>query len=132
MNSRRGGELQTVSTPGGADLFSAPAAWQGTWVFASTSSGTTAWSLRGGRLHQAWSNGNGGTSPVVAGGLLYVAGNGGVKVYAPASGRLVTTLPLDAVHWQSPIVADGRVAVAQGNANDHQTSGVLNIYRLGA
>ena len=69
---------------------------------------------------------------MVAGGLLYVAGSGGVKVYIPASGKLVTSLPLDGVHWQSPIVADGRVAVAQGNANDHQTSGVLNIYRLGA
>ena len=131
VNSRRGGELQTVPTPGGADLFSAPAVWQGTWVFASTSSGTAAWSLHGGRLQRAWSNGNGGTSPVVAGGLLYVAGNGGVKVYVPSSGRLVASLQLDAVHWQSPIVADGRVAVAQGNANDHQTSGVLNIYRLG-
>jgi hypothetical protein len=125
------GELQTVSNPGGAALFSAPAVWRGTWVFAATSSGTTAWTLRGGQLHKAWSNGNGGTSPVVAGGLLYVAGNGGVNVYVPSSGRVVAKLPLDGVHWQSPIVADGRVAVGQGNANDHQSSGVLNIYRLG-
>jgi hypothetical protein len=132
VNSRVGGELQTVPTPGGADLFSAPAVWRETWVFAATSSGTTAWSLRGGRLHQVWSNGNGGTSPVVAGGLLYVAGSGGVKVYAATSGRLAATLSLGAVHWQSPIVADGRVAVGEGNANDHQTSGLLNIYRLGA
>jgi len=33
------------------------------------------------------------------------------------------------VHWQSPIVADGRVAVAEGDANEHATSGVLDIYR---
>jgi hypothetical protein len=128
---RLAGELQTVSNPGGAALFSAPAVWRGTWVFAATSSGTTAWTLRGGQLHKAWSNGSGGTSPVVAGGLLYVAGNGGVNVYVPSSGRVVAKLPLDGVHWQSPIVADGRVAVGQGNANDHQSSGVLNIYRLG-
>jgi len=87
--------------------------------------------LRGGRLRGLWSNGTGGTSPVVAGGLLYVAGAGGVSVYVPSSGRRVATLPVGAIHWQSPIVADGRVAVGEGNANDHRTSGVLNIYRLG-
>jgi hypothetical protein len=128
-NARLGGELQTVATPGGADLFSAPAVWRGAWVFVSSNSGTAAWILRGGRLHAAWSKGTGGTSPVVAGGLLYVAGSGGVNVYVPSSGRHVTTLPVGAIHWQSPIVADGRVAVGEGNANDHATSGVLDIYR---
>jgi hypothetical protein len=34
------------------------------------------------------------------------------------------------VHWQSPIVVDGRVAMPEGSANDHATSGVLDIYRL--
>jgi hypothetical protein len=34
------------------------------------------------------------------------------------------------VHWQSPIVADGRVAVAEGNANDHVATGVLDVYAL--
>ena len=38
------------------------------------------------------------------------------------------TLPSGGVHWQSPIVADGRVAIGEGNANDHATSGVLDIY----
>jgi hypothetical protein len=53
-----------------------------------------------------------------------------VHVYVPTSGREVALLPSGAVHWQSPIIADGRVAVAEGNANDHSTSGVLDIYRL--
>jgi hypothetical protein len=39
-------------------------------------------------------------------------------------------LPTGSVHWQSPIVADGRVAIAEGNANGHATTGVLDIYRL--
>jgi len=129
VNARLGGELQTVATPGGVDLFSAPAVWRGAWVFVSTNGGTAAWTLRGGRLHAAWSNGNGGTSPVVAGGLLYVAGSGGVNVYVPSSGRHVATLPVGPIHWQSPVVADGRVAVGEGNANEHATSGVLDIYR---
>jgi outer membrane protein assembly factor BamB len=129
VNSRVGGELQTISTPGGSGLFSVPAVWKGKWVFLSTDGGTAAWLLRGGRLHAVWSNGTGGTSPVLAGNLLYVAGGGSVNVYVPTSGKQVATLPSGPVHWQSPIIADGRVAMPEGNANDHATTGVLNIYR---
>ncbi|MGN6796830.1 MAG: outer membrane protein assembly factor BamB family protein [Gaiellaceae bacterium] len=127
---RTGGELQTLPVPGSVDMFSEPAVWKGTWVFLATGSGTEALLLRGGRLRPVWSNHNDGTSPVVVGNLLYVAGNGSVRVYVPTSGRQVASLPTGAVHWQSPIVADGRVAIAEGNANDHATSGVLDIYRL--
>jgi len=130
VNARTGGELQTLPVPGGVDMFSVPAVWHRTWVFVSTSGGTEALLLRGRRLQPAWSNGTEGTSPVVAGGLLYVAGSGAVSVYVATSGRLVARLPSGDVHWQSPIVADGRVAVAEGNANDHASSGYLDIYRL--
>ena len=130
VNARTGGELQTVSVPGPTDMFSEPAVWNGKWVFVATGSGTAAWLLQGGRLHAKWSNGTDGTSPVLAGGLLYVAGNGAIHVYVPTSGRLVATLPTGAVHWQSPIVVGGRVAMPEGNANDHSTSGVLDIFRL--
>ena len=129
VNARLGGELQTIPTPGGSAMFSVPAIWKGKWVFMATDGGTSAWLLSGGRLHSVWSNGNGGTSPVIAGNLLYVAGNGAVNVYVPTSGKQVATLPSGSVHWQSPIVADGRVAVAEGNANEHATSGVLDIYK---
>ena len=106
-----------------------PAVWKGKWVFVATSAGTEALLFTGGRLHPVWSNTTGGTSPVVAGYLLYVAGAGAVHVYVPTSGREVAQLPTGDVHWQSPIVADGRVAVAEGNANDHATTGVLDIFR---
>jgi hypothetical protein len=129
VNTRLGGELQTIPTPGGSGLFSVPAIWKGKWVFMATDRGTAAWLLSGGRLHSVWSNATGGTSPVLAGNLLYVAGNGAVNVYVPTSGKQVATLPSGGVHWQSPIVADGRVVVAEGNANDHATTGVLDIYR---
>ncbi|MFL5927952.1 MAG: PQQ-binding-like beta-propeller repeat protein [Gaiellaceae bacterium] len=127
-NTRVGGEVQTVATPGGAAVFSVPAIWKGKWVFVADGSGTAAWLLRGGRLHAVWSNGNGGTSPVVAGDLLYVAGSGGIHVYVPTSGKDVTTLPAGSLHWQSPIVAGGRVVLAEGNANEHATTGLLDIY----
>ncbi len=127
---RTGGELQTLPVPGGVDMFSEPAVWKGKWVFVSTDAGTEALLLRAGRLHAVWSNTTGGTSPVLAGSLLYVAGGGVVNVYVPTSGRRVAQLPSGDMHWQSPIVADGRVAVAEGNANDHATTGVLDIYRV--
>ena len=129
----KGGELQLVSTPSGADLFTAPAVWRtktGVWMFAADNGGTAAWRLQGGRLHAAWRNANGGTSPIVAGGLLWVYGPaGGLRVYKPTSGSLVTTLNAGPGHWNSPIVVDGRVALPEGSANDHLTSGVLDIWR---
>ena len=130
----QGGETQTVPTPSGTDLFTAPAVWHNgatTWLFAADNGGTAAWRFRNGRLVRAWHNGTGGTSPVVAGGLLWVySPGGGLNVYMPATGRLVTTLPCGGGHWNSPIVVDGRVALPEGNANDHATSGVLDIWRL--
>jgi outer membrane protein assembly factor BamB len=123
-----GGELQTVPVPGPTDMFTAPAVWNGTWVFLATWAGTAAWRLEAGRLHQVWSNGHGGTTPVVAGGLLYVQAFGHIRVYAPSTGAVVGDLPIGDAHWQAPIVVDGRIAAAEGDANQHLTSGVLNIY----
>jgi hypothetical protein len=132
--AHQGGELQTVSTPSGTDLFTAPAVLRtgtATWMFAADNGGTAAWTLTGGRLAPAWSNGNGGTSPVVVDGLLFVyAPGGGLRVYDATSGSPITTLACGGGHWNSPIVADGRIALPEGNANDHRTSGVLDIWRL--
>jgi PQQ-like domain len=130
----KGHELQVVSTPSGADLFTAPAVWRRgaqTWLIAADGGGTQAWRLRGNRLHSVWRDGSGGTSPVVAGGLLWVydPGGGGLRVYRPASGKLVATLAAGRGHWNSPIVADGRIALPEGDANDHGESGVLDIWR---
>jgi hypothetical protein len=129
----KGHELQIVSTPSGTDLFTAPAVWRSgkqIWLIAADGGGTQAWSLSGGRLHSVWRNGHGGTSPVIAGGLLWVYDpGGGLRVYQPASGKLVTTLSAGGGHWNSPIVTDGRVALPEGDANDHATSGVLDIWR---
>ena len=132
----KGHELQSVSTPSGSELFTAPAVWRSgkrIWLIAADNGGTQAWSLSGGRLHSVWKNGNGGTSPVIAGGLLWVYDpGGGLNVYELSSGNHVTTLSAGGGHWNSPIVTDGRVALPEGNANDHATSGVLDIWRLPA
>jgi hypothetical protein len=123
-----GGELQTVAAPGGADVFTAPAVWRNR-VFVATDSGLASYVLRGKRLHVSWRKSVGGTSPVVAGGLLYVY-NGSLNVYAPTTGKQLASFRVGGSHWNSPIVTDGRVAVPEGNANDHSTHGALDIFRL--
>jgi hypothetical protein len=130
----KGGELDVASTPSGTDLFTAPAVWRtgsATYLFAGDNGGTAAWRYSGGHLTQAWQHGAGGTSPVVAGGLLWVYNpGGGLNVYAPVSGRLIATLPCGGGHWNSPIVVAGHVALPEGNANDHATSGMLDIWTV--
>ena len=130
----RGHELQTVATPSGADLFTQPAVWQHdgqTWMFAADNGGTAAWQLQHGKLQPKWSNRTGGTSPFEAGGLLFVyARAGGLNVYDAASGQHITKLPCGPGHWNSPIVLQGQIILPEGNANDHRTSGVLDIWSL--
>jgi outer membrane protein assembly factor BamB len=130
---RVGGELQTIPAPGGG-VYSTMAVQQArgtTRLFVSTFSATWAYALRNGRLRVAWRRSDAGTSPVVAGGLLYVYDpGGGLLVLRPGTGGLVARLPAGSGHWNSPIVTDGRIALPEGDANDHRTSGILDIYRL--
>lgn len=131
---RLGGEGSSVRTPSGGDLFTAPLVWRPgstTWLIAADNGGTAAWTFAGGRLTQVWRNGTGGTSPVMAGGLLYVYDpGGGLHVYVPLTGKEVSVLESGRGHWNSPIVADGRIALPEGNANRHSDTGILNIWRL--
>ncbi len=130
---RLGGEVQQLPLPGGGMLFSAPAVWRAgphTTMFVAGEHGTGAYVLRGGRLHVAWQNATPGTSPVFAGGLLYVyePEGGGVEVYGPRSPRPIARLPGGAGHWNSVIVVDGHVLEPEGNGNDHATTGTLDLF----
>jgi len=130
----KGGELQVIATPGSARLFTAPAVLHtgsATSMFVADGNGTQAWSLSGGKLQSMWQNGNGGTSPVIAGGLLYVYNpKGGLMVYLPSTGQQVANLEAGAGHWNSPIVVDGRIALPEGNSNSRSITGVLDIWRV--
>src|SRR5579885_1329206 len=129
-----GAEMQTVSTPSGNMLFTAPAVWNNngqTWMFAADNGATAAWTFSNGTLSKAWSTRTGGTSPIVAGGLLYVYDpNGGLYVYDPASGTQLARLNCGNGHWNSPIAVDGKIILPEGNANQHATSGVIDVWAL--
>ncbi|HWH11806.1 MAG TPA: PQQ-binding-like beta-propeller repeat protein [Solirubrobacteraceae bacterium] len=128
-----GGELQTLPTPGDAQPFTQPAIWTHdgrTSVFVADFSGTAAYTVAGGRLDPTWSNATPGTSPILAGGLLYVYDPraGGIDVYAPSSSQPIAKLPGRPGHWNSPIVVDGHVIEPEGNANDHLLTGTIDLF----
>jgi PQQ-like domain len=130
-----GGEVQTLSTPGGGELFTVPAVWRHgsrSTVFVADSEGTASFVLRGGRLRQLWANSTPGTSPVLAGGLLYVydPSAGGIEVYSPDSPRPIDKLLGAPGHWNSPIVVDGHVVEPEGDANEHELTGRLELFSV--
>ncbi|HEX4347371.1 MAG TPA: PQQ-binding-like beta-propeller repeat protein [Vicinamibacterales bacterium] len=154
----RGGELQVVETPSKAQLLTAPAVLKvngTTWMFAADRGATAAWTFGADhQLKEAWKDAKGGTSPTIAGGLLFVydpgatggigAGRAGaagapaappmgaLRVYEATTGKLVATLECGAGHWNSPIVADGRVILPEGSANNRDTAakGTINVWTL--
>jgi hypothetical protein len=139
--NRLGGEVQRLPLPGGGELFSAPAVWSTTagphgpsqtTVFVGAEHATAAYALIGGRLHLVWQNATPGTSPVLAGGLLYVydPSGGGIYVYRPRSGRAIAKLPGKPGHWNSPIVVDGHVVEPEGDANEHKLTGFLELFSV--
>lgn len=130
----RGGESSSVPTPDGAKLFTAPAVWHhagATWIYVADNGGTAAFTLHGDTLHREWHNDRAGTSPVVADGMVFVYDpHGGLYVYNASSGRQLDELDCGGGHWNTPIVVDGMIALPEGDANDHNSSGVLDIWHL--
>jgi hypothetical protein len=132
-HTKLGGEVQRLALPGGGELFTAPAVWRqgsSTTVFVGAEHATAAYALIAGQLHRVWQNGIPGTSPVMAGGLLYVydPSEGGIEVYRPRSGQAIAKLPGSSGHWNSPIVLDGHVVEPEGDANDHRLAGSLDLF----
>lgn len=135
---RLGGQLAQVSSPGGGQVLAQPAVWESggrVLVFVGDDSGTGAYQLVGGRhpqLRPVWEDGTPGTSPVVAGGLLYVYDElqGRLLVRRPDSGAVLRSLPVAGGHWNSPIVVGGRIILPTGSYHDAVGSSTLEIYHL--
>ncbi len=135
---RLGGELQEVSSPGGGQVLTAPAVWSDgprVFVFVGDDSGSAGYELVGAshpRLRMAWQDSTPGTSPVVAGGLLYVYDeiDGHLLVRQPVSGVTLRSLPVAHGHWNSPIVVGGRIILPTGSYFQRTGSSTIDIYHL--
>jgi len=122
-----GGEIQIVPVPQGGPVLTTPAVWtnpaDGTvWTFVADGSGVSGLQVAvdsSGRpsLVPRWTVGTMGSSPILANGLLYVAGSHRIAALDPTTG---TTLWSDAgigsIHWESPILANGILYITDENA----------------
>jgi hypothetical protein len=134
---RLGGQLSELATPGGAQLFTQPAVWSSGghgYVFVADGSATAAYRLIDAahpRLQLLWQKPTAGTSPVIAGRLLYEFDPGGtINVRRPLSGALVRSLPTSSGHWNSPIVVGGRLVEPTGAYGSGNSSSTIDIYHL--
>jgi outer membrane protein assembly factor BamB len=123
-----GGELQLLPVPQGGEVLTAPAVWTDpatgtTFVYVANEAGLSALRVAVAAdgtpaLLKVWTDPHGGTSPVVASGMVLYAGSAGLRALAATSGALLWSDGHPApIHWQSPIVINGRVYVADGAGN---------------
>ncbi|HZW51491.1 MAG TPA: PQQ-binding-like beta-propeller repeat protein [Rudaea sp.] len=118
-----GGELQLINVPQGGLVFAQPAVWVDaatgkTWVFVSTGNGVSGLTLGLNSavppkpvLTKVWQNSTGGSSAVVANGVLYYF-SGSINALNPKTGAVLwSDASTGGVHWESPIVVNGRIYV---------------------
>ncbi|HXI55623.1 MAG TPA: discoidin domain-containing protein, partial [Polyangia bacterium] len=122
-----GGELFAMTLPQGGDVTNGAATWtnpadNATWVFiTSTSGGLAAFKLLldgagNPSLATQWMLGPAGGSVLVANNVLYNATNNNIRALNPATGaQLWSNGGLGTIHWQSPVVANGVLYIADNS-----------------
>ncbi len=122
-----GGEIgQVIPLPQGDGVFTQPAVWvdptdHSTWVFIASASGISGLKLvvddsGTPQIESQWTDPSGGTSPVVANGVLFYASYDGISALDPLTGDPVWSDPQVAnFHWESPIVANGVLYITDGD-----------------
>ena len=115
-----GGELQKIGVPQGGEVLTQPAVWTnpvdgGIWVIVANDNGisglqVTADGSGNPSMTSKWQKSGGGTSPVVANGMVFYVGGSGVSALDPTTGtQLFNNTSPGGIHWESPIVIDGRL-----------------------
>jgi outer membrane protein assembly factor BamB len=121
-----GGALQTVRVPNGCPIEAQPLAWEdpstGTlWLFVPNFCGLDGYQVQTSSagltsLHIAWSAAAVTSSPVISGGVLFAATSKALLAFNPNSGHELWSSAsasargdISYIHWESPIVVDGRV-----------------------
>jgi outer membrane protein assembly factor BamB len=122
-----GGEVsQVIPLPQGDGVFTQPAAWvnpadHSTWVFIASSLGISGFKVTvdgsgNPALESQWTDPAGGTSPVIANGVLFYASYSGISALNPLTGDpLWSDAQVTSFHWESPIVANGVLYITDEN-----------------
>jgi len=122
------GEVASINVPQGGGVVSQPAVWVNpsdgaTWAFVANGNGIAGIKLQidgsgTASLVSPWSVPQGGTSPLVVNNLLFYAQSGAVRALDPTTGAtLWSTGQIGGIHWQSPVVANGMLFIADENAH---------------
>ncbi len=128
-----GGEVLWIPVPMGGEILTQPAVWTNpsdgsSWIFVANDSGIAGLQLSidgsgNPSLRPSWTQ-PGGTSPIVANGVLFYARSGLITALNPTDGTpLWSDNRIGSIHWASPIVANGVLYLA-----DQQ--GYLTAYGL--
>ena len=123
-----GGELQLLGVPQGSEVLTSIAVsviGGVTWAFVANDKGLSGLRLSvdsTGKptLAKGWANtasGDGGSSPVVANGVLFYATSGNLRAISPTTGKQLWSGAIGGVHWESPIVDNGVVYVTDEAKN---------------
>ena len=128
-----GGEVFSMTVPQGNEILTMPAVWvnpadNSTWVFVANDSGFSGLKLTvehgNPSLASQWNIGVTGSSPIVANGVLYLAGGSGITAFNPVThAPLWHDTQIGSIHWESPIVADGALYITDG-------AGTISAYTL--
>ena len=121
-----GGEIQKIDVPQGGEVLTAPAVWVNppdgsVWVFYANGNGISGLKIMvdgvgNPSIATQWTDGTGGTSPIVANGILYYASFSGMLALDPTTGSQLWGGTIGGIHWESPIVVNGRLYVTDENA----------------
>lgn len=113
-----GGEIALMDLPQGGEVLTQPAVWVdpadgATWTFVANNNGIVGLRLEleadgTPKLTTRWLHTDGGTSPLIANGVLYYAATGVLRALEPSSGALLwQSEVIGSIHWESPVVANG-------------------------
>jgi PQQ-like domain/PQQ enzyme repeat len=128
-----GGEVFTMAVPMGGPILTQPAIWvnptdHSTWVFVTDSSGSAGLQLSispagDPSLVTKWTSAW-GSSPLVANGIIFITRSNMVTALNAVDGAVLwSDNRIGPIHWESPIVANGRLYVSD-------QSGKLTAYSL--
>jgi outer membrane protein assembly factor BamB len=122
-----GGEVFTMSVPMGGAILTQPAVWvnpadHSTWVFVTNGYGSAGLQLTvnasgDASLTSKW-NGSGGTSPLIANGVVFIARSGIISAFNAVTGSLLwSDNQIGSIHWESPIVVNGVLYITDQSGN---------------